>query len=88
MERMIRFLAARSDEDLLKDWKILDQPMRATEEVRMVRGLYLDEMVRGLYLDEMEKRWPRAFDYWLASFDNEKGIEDFMKYEDPNYEDQ
>ena len=43
-------------------------------------------MVRGLYLDEMENRWPRAFDYWLASFDNEKGIEDFMQYEEPNYE--
>ena len=82
MERLKRFIAARSDEDLLKDWKILDQK-QTTEEV---------VMVRGLYLDEMENRWPRALDYWLdywlASFDNEKGIEDFMKYEDPNYEDQ
>ena len=77
MERMKMLIASRSDEDLLKDWKILDQPVRATEEVRMVRGLYLDEM---------ENRWPRAFDYWLASFDNEKGIEDFMQYEDPNYD--
>ena len=77
MERMKMLIASRSDEDLLKDWKILDQPVRATEEVRMVRGLYLDEM---------ENRWPRAVDYWLASLDNEKGIEDFMQYEDPNYE--
>ena len=76
MERMKRLIASRSDEDLLKDWKILDQK-QITEEV---------VMVRGLYLDEMENRWPRAFDYWLASFDNEKGIEDFMQYEDPNYE--
>ena len=76
MERMKRFLAARSDEDLLKDWKILDQ--KQTSEYVVT--------VRGLYLDEMEKRWPRAFDYWLESFDPEKGIEDFMKYEDPNYE--
>ena len=76
MERMKRLIASRSDEDLLKDWKILDQK-QITEEV---------VMVRGLYLDEMENRWPRAFDYWLASFDNEKGIEDFMQYEEPNYE--
>ena len=69
-------IASRSDEDLLKDWKILDEK-QITEEV---------VTVRGLYLDEMENRWPRAFDYWLASFDNEKGIEDFMQYEDPNYE--
>ena len=76
MERMQRFLAARSDEDLLKNWKILDQKQTSVYVVT----------VRGLYLDEMENRWPRAFDYWLASFDNEKGIEDFMQYEDPNYE--
>ena len=76
MERMKRLIASRSDEDLLKDWKILDQK-QITEEV---------VMVRGLYLDEMGNRWPRAFDYWLASFDNEKGIEDFMQYEEPNYE--
>lgn len=76
MNRMKKMIAARSDEDLLKDWKILDQK-QTTEEVAMVRGLYLDEM---------ENRWPRAFDYWLENFDNEKGIEDFMQYEDPNHE--
>ena len=76
MERMKMLIASRSDEDLLKDWKILDEK-QITEEV---------VTVRGLYLDEMENRWPRAFDYWLASFDNEKGIEDFMQYEEPNYE--
>ena len=78
MNRMRKIIAERSDDDLLKDWKILDQK-KITEEV---------VMVRGLYLDEMEKRWPRAFDYWLSDFDNEKGIEDFMQYEDPSYEDQ
>ena len=69
-------IAARSDEDLLKDWKILDQ--KQTSEYVVT--------VRGLYLDEMEKRWPRAFDQWLESCDPEKGIEDFMQYEVPNYE--
>lgn len=69
MEKMKKIIAARSNEDLLKDWKILDAKESTTEVVTL----------RGLYMDEIEKRWPAEFDEWIDNCEKDDDIRSYIK---------
>lgn len=69
MEKMKKIIAARSNEDLLKDWEILDAKESTTEVVTL----------RGLYMDEIEKRWPAEFDEWIDSCEKDDDIRSYIK---------
>lgn len=68
MERIIRIVESRSDQDIIKDWVELDK-----KEV----GPAIAE-VRGVYMDEIEKRFPDAFNAWMESDNWELNLTDFL----------
>lgn len=69
MKKLEEIIAARSNEDLLKDWEALDAKKSTAEVVTL----------RGLYMDEIEKRWPAEFDEWIDKCWEDDNIRSYIK---------
>ena len=61
-------LASRTNEELIRDWEVLDT-QKVTEHIATVRGWIMDEI---------EKRWPVEFNNWIENCDKDDSIRSYI----------
>ena len=69
MNKHQELISKRTNEELIRDWIILDTLAIDSKVVT----------VRGWLMDEIEKRWPEEFDKWIDNCDKDDNIENYIK---------
>jgi hypothetical protein len=69
MTKYQELLSGRTNEELIRDWMILDT-QKITSEIATVRGWLMDEI---------EKRFPGEFNNWIENCDKDDNLEHYIK---------